>query len=95
MHEDNPFKDLKMFYYLPFLGFYDAPKTDTVNFILYFIKGYLSAYPLDKRKKVAKYLKEKLSPELEEAYNLPSFSKSKAFIGNFIKQLDTIFTESM
>ena len=69
---------------------------NSADFVVYFLKGYLSAYPLDKRKKVGDYLQQQLNlqfnPKLEEA--LKWGSPDAEDIRNFIKKFDEIFTEA-
>lgn len=75
-----------------------AKKTgdNDTNFVIYCLKGYLSAYPLDKRKKVGDYLQQHLktefNKELEAAkkQNFPHEEDIEIFIAKF----DAIFAEA-
>ena len=94
MSIENPFEDLKFLIDLTIHGFSDWNKDSrTVNFVLYFIKGYLSAYPLDKRKSVVTDLKEELNfnQNYQWAANRP---EKQVFIGKFIDKLNAVFTQA-
>lgn len=101
MHIDNPFKDLEFLNKIANYGFDEAldaerpegKKKNTLNFILAFIKGYLSAYPLKTRGSMAAYIKEKLKP----AYDQLAYARRparKKIIGDFIGYLDRALAEA-
>lgn len=68
-----------------------------LNFVVYFVRGYLSAYPPDKRKDMVLFLKKILLDALsqnllEQQKNLPN-EKVMDFTNRFIKELNAVFQQ--
>jgi|GEM_PF-1506740 hypothetical protein len=69
---------------------------NNANIVIYCLKGYLSAYPLDKRRKVGAYLQQYLKTEFNielESAKKWSFPHEKD-IESFIAKFDAVFTEA-
>jgi hypothetical protein len=78
------------------LSSWDKDKRNAIaSFLLSFIKGYLNAYPLDKRKYMVEYLREDLGRRFNRLYASTSTqSGARYFMDNFIKKLNEIFDKA-
>jgi hypothetical protein len=96
MEMDNPYKDLEFLASLMMHGFSDAVDSPAsfklLNFIRYFIKGYLSAYPLEKRTALCEYLKQQLN--VDKQIKLARREKSINVRIQFKEDLYAIFAEA-
>ena len=102
MHEDNPFKDFPNIHRILLLALneYEATpdpfKNRKINFCLSFIKGYLSAYPLAKRKLLVPYMKAKLKfdEKLKEYTRKWPNEPDTKFIEKVVTSLNEIFEKA-
>lgn len=96
MDTDKPYKDVARLKSLAYLAI-DECNEKYANYVIYFIKGYLSAYALDKRKSMAQYLKDSYLTD-RTAYlqrkSITQHPETIPFIDRFITEINHTFSEA-
>lgn len=94
----SPIMDFNILVYLTDIALTDMVKSLPLrkyeNFLLYFIEGYLSAYPLEKRKYIAAYLKDLLGRQINLKLQYYTDNKYQRFYTKtetFMNQLNAVF----